>query len=145
MATLTISRKRGAMPWFFPVLACMALLLYGCPSVQINVGRGDEGTFSHPGLQQCPGTEFEITVKQNGKSVTTTGVVVAGQATFKSRDLRDIDFSGIVSLELRVVNIPNNPGTVECQFERNRTYTTGAVVLRKLAENLYAIDVDKFK
>lgn len=145
MSTRDTFFKRSAMPWLLPVLVCMAVLLYGCPSVQINVGRGDEGTFSHPGLQQCPGTEFEITVTQNGKSVKTTGFVVAGQATFKSRALRDIDFSGIVSLELRVVNIPNNPGTVECPFERNRTYTTGAVVLRKLDSNLYAIDVNKFK
>lgn len=145
MATRTMANKRGTRLWFVPMLLCMACVLYGCPSVQINVGQGDEGTFSHPGLKQCPGTEFEITVIQNGKSVKTTGFVAAGQATFKSRSLRDIDFSGIVSLELRVINLPNNPGTVECQFERNRTYTTGAVVLRKLGERLYSIDADKFK
>lgn len=126
------------------LLLALAPLLYGCPSVQINMGRGDTGEFGHPGLQECPGAEFQITVKQGGEAVPVTGTVAGGRAQFRSRELRDLDLTNIVEIELRVVNVPNNPGTQECPFRTGEVYTTPPIVLKKVAEDTYAVDADKF-
>lgn len=126
-------------------------MLYGCSAININVGKGDEGSFSHPALQQCPGVTFEITVTQfnstdqTTKKVTVEGTTVAGRATFKSRGLRDIDLTNIVTLELRVKHVPANPGTVECPYKEGEVYVTPPVILKKVGEDTYGLDADKFK
>ena len=136
--------------FLFVALIALLPVLYGCPAIQINVGRGDEGSFSHPTLQNCPGVKFEITViqynsvDQTTKRVTVEGTVAAGRATFKSRELRDLDLTNIVTIELKVVNVPNNPGTVECPYRIGEIYITPPLILKKLDETTYGVDADKF-
>lgn len=130
-------------------LICLVVLLpffmLACSSVEMRVGDGQLGSFGHPKLKECPGVEFEITVTQGSQTVIVHGITAAGRATFNSGDLTDIDFSNIVKIELKVIKVPSNPGTAECPFAEGEIYETSFLVLTRVEEDTYGIDLDEFE
>jgi hypothetical protein len=137
--------------WQLSAIACafavlVLLLAGGCGSVQINVGEGREGSIGHPLLASCPGAALTLTVLQNGKRATASGLVVGGQVKFENQDLSAIDYSQPLTVELKVVKAASAGSSAgDCPFHVGDLYKTGFVVLTKLAPGKYALDADKFE
>ena len=133
--------------WKAGGLVSVLLLVAGCASAKIRI-NGPQGSISHPSLKLCPGTLVELTVRnQQGAPVTVQSRVAAGQVQFDSRELkRDVELTQIVTLELRVVHVPSNPGTAECPFHDGDVFTAGPLVLRPVAgqKDTYTVNLDEF-
>ncbi len=118
--------------------------LTGCSSFTVIVGKDGAPSLVYDGFKECPGTTFQITLKQKDNSTTAQGTVAAGSVKFGG--LRGIDSSGLVdSLEI-VSDSDCGP------FKKGMVYRANAIVLKPLRDpkgqpvkDAYVVDVESFK
>lgn len=147
-----IRKIRSSVPRIGTRLALFATLVsiffvIACGSMTLVVSKDGPGDtiLQYNGFLACGGTQFKITITQNGKTISPTGAV--GGGTLKFSGLKDVDPSQIVTISIEVV------GEKACgKFMVGVTYSTGPIILTTARDaagqplkDTYILDVDKFK
>lgn len=118
----------------------IALLTLSCAAT-IEVLPGG-AVITAPMFEGCDGVTFHLIVRQPGKpTVEADGTIMRGRLEFESPELKELDFSQTMILEMRVTSA-TRPG---CEFEHLADYVTDPTIPDPAGKDRYTVKGDKFR